>query len=211
MVGLVHDNDVSKLFDPAEAFRIFTTSHQVRVVVYRQIAVLAEKLRQILPQLASPKRACARPSGTNRATRLRWRLIRDSISIKPMNVLPRPTPSHKNAPWYWFCNARQLVVSLLLVVVENFIHLSSPRCGPSGQPFVVGHLMPTEELVKGSCIDVKRGIQGRLALDHLRISGVMSSAVLPVPLVPFLQDFNFSAELHIEFDVIGQPGNGEVA
>jgi hypothetical protein len=63
--------------------------------------------------------------------------------------------------------------------------------------------MPTEELVKGSSIDVKRGIEGRLAFDHVKDIRRDLLGLLPVPLKPFLQDFNFSTELYIELDVVG--------
>src|ERR1035437_3579316 len=56
MVGLIDNDDISQLLNPAEPIRKFAATQQVRVVVYRQIAVLAEQLGQILPQLALPDR-----------------------------------------------------------------------------------------------------------------------------------------------------------
>ena len=69
VVGLIHDNDVGKLFNPAEPIRVFAPAQQVRVVVYRQVAVLAEELGQILPQLALPNRLARSLRDKDRATR----------------------------------------------------------------------------------------------------------------------------------------------
>ena len=106
VMRLVDHHDVGKLGDAPETLREIALAAEVGVAEDREVAEV--RAAADCRRCAAAIRADVAPTppslvafGANSTTRFPSCRTRRSISIRPTKVLPRPTPSQRNAPPCW--------------------------------------------------------------------------------------------------------------
>ena len=93
-----------------------------------------------------------------------------------------------------------------LVLIEDWVYARLVL-----KPFRIAHFLAAEQLVQRADIDQVRRVVLRVAFDCLENLRRYIFGVIPVFLVPLLQNRNRPAvDLHVEFDILGESRISEV-
>ncbi len=100
----------------------------------------------------------------------------------------------------------QVVVAVLLILVQNGINLRS-----GGLPVVRFEPIAAEILVQRLGVNLKWRVFADMAFDNAQNLRGDILGLIPVFLVPFLEDgYGRAGDFDVQLDVFGQAGMGEV-
>ncbi len=205
MVGLVDHDHVGQFLDPLEAVGELAAAAQIGMAEDDQAAEIARArpadVRQVVAQHPFPDIHASRFGDEQR----------HALPLVHHEPLDHHQPDERLAKAHAIAQERaaelpgdlhQGVVSLLLVVIQDAVHPRAAVLRASGLPLVGGQPVAAAELVERPDIDLERRVLASVALDDLENFRADVLGIVPMFLVPLLEDVHRGAgDLDVQLNV----------
>ena len=205
VVRLIHHNHVGLVFDALKAFDPFTATLQIGVIDDHQVGKDAKQLRQIRAQRRFPNRLAPRFRNDEQHL-LALKLYKAFNQHQTHEGLAKAHAIAQKRTAKLTAYFQQCAVAISLVLVEDGVHPRVVALPITGCLFVVAEI-----LLQRFGVHLKWQVFTGVPFDDLEHIGRNVFGLIPMRLVPLLQFFDLSAQLHVQFNVAGQPRKREIA